>query len=105
MSTKPLAPDRPDVPIAPLDSHQSLPVKPSDYPKDAPQRAEHGDVFLHVGVADSGQVLDVTISQSSGSSDLDQAALEAVRGARFGPALSDHQTKKPSTGLTRIQSI
>jgi TonB family protein len=97
--TEPLPPDRSNVPIASLDSHQSPPVKLVDYPKGALQRAEHGDVFLHVGVADSGRVLDVTISQSSGSSELDKAALEAIRAARFSPAFSDQKAVNSSTDV------
>jgi len=99
MSTEPLPPDRLNMPIAPLVPNQSLPVKVGDYPKGSLQRAEHGDVFLHVRVTDSGQVLDVTITQSSGSSELDQAALEAIRAARFSPAFSDHKPVNSSTDV------
>jgi TonB family protein len=86
-------PSAPDVfaPSAPLAPDQVLPVKLSDYPKGALERGAHGDSWVHVDVSDSGQVLDVRISQSSGSSDLDQAALAAIRSAHFSPAFKDRK--------------
>jgi TonB family protein len=99
MSNEPLPADRLDVPIAPLNSHQSLAVKAADYPKGALQRKEHGDVFLHVDVADSGQTLDVTVSHSSGSKELDDAALAAIRAARFSPASGDQKAVHSTTDV------
>jgi TonB family protein len=90
MAKEPNPPDR-LMPSAPLAPNQSLHVKPSDYPKGALERAEQGQSWVHVDVSDSGQVLDVKIAKSSGSNELDNAALDAIRGARFSPAFSDHK--------------
>jgi TonB family protein len=90
MAKEPKAPDR-LVPSAPLAPNQSLPVKTSNYPKGALERAEQGHSWLHVEVSDSGQVLDVKITESSGSKELDDAAVDAIGAARFSPAFNDHK--------------
>lgn len=100
MKQEPTAPDRVGMAFpAFIADHQSPAVNIADYPKDALKRAEHGNVFLHVNVSDSGQVLDVSVRQSSGSSDLDRAALEAIRAARFSPALKDQKPVNSSTDV------
>jgi TonB family protein len=84
------APDPPP-PSATLVLSQSLSLKASSYPAGPLERKEHGDSWVHVEVSDSGEVLDVKIAESSGSSELDNAALDALRAARFSPAFSDHK--------------
>jgi TonB family protein len=99
MSTEPRSADRPGMPIALLVANQSLPIKSIDYPKGALERAQHGDVFLRVVVSDSGRVTNITVSEHSGSTDLDNAALAAVRGAKFSPAFSDQKAVNSSTDV------
>ena len=60
-------------------------IKP-DYPKGARQRGEQGDVTLEIVVSESGYVGDVRVASSSGYSELDEAAVKAVKSARFTPA-------------------
>ena len=58
------------------------------YPPGARQRGEQGDVHLEIRVDEDGSVGDVKVVGSSGSGELDAAALRAVRAARFVPAKS-----------------
>jgi len=95
----PHSPDRPNAAIAHLDPNQSLPVKPSDYPKGALERREEGNSFVHVVISETGAVLSVEVSKGSGSSDLDKAALAAIRGARFSPAFNNHKPVNSSTDV------
>lgn len=50
---------------------------------------ESGQVWIDVQVGADGVVRDVRITKSSGSSTLDQAALDTVRRWRFKPATVD----------------
>jgi TonB family protein len=93
------APDRPNAAIAHLDPNQSLPVKPSEYPKGALERREQGNSFVHVAISDAGAVLNADISKGSGSSDLDSAAVAAIRAARFSPAFRDHKPVNSTTDV------
>lgn len=98
MVKEPNAPDRLE-PSAPLAPNQILPVKPSDFPKGARQRGEQGNSWVRAEVSDSGQVLSVKISQGSGSSELDNTALDVIRSARFSPAFSDHKPVNSSADV------
>ncbi len=60
-------------------------IKP-DYPKGARQRGEEGDVIVELRVTSRGTVDHVSIVTSSGFPELDDAALRAVKSARFTPA-------------------
>ena len=62
-------------------------IKP-DYPKGARQRGEQGEVILEIRVDAAGIVASVNIISSCGFSELDEAAVRAVRTARFTPAKS-----------------
>ena len=62
-------------------------IKP-DYPKGARQRGEQGEVLLEIRVDAAGIVASVNIISSCGFSELDEAAVRAVRTARFTPAKS-----------------
>jgi TonB family protein len=93
------APDRPNAAIAHLEVNQSLPVKASDYPKGSLERREQGNSFVHIAISDTGAVLDTEIRKGSGASDLDNAALAAIRAARFSPAFSDHKPVNSSTDI------
>ncbi|MBS7457475.1 energy transducer TonB [Coralloluteibacterium stylophorae] len=71
-----------DQPARPLAEASAAPR----YPARAVRRREQGEVLLAVDVDARGYPSGVSVARSSGSRDLDQAALEAVRGWRFEPA-------------------
>jgi len=71
-----LTPSRPD----------ALRNAPPAYPESARQRGIEGTVTLLVRVGRDGVVRDISVSKGSGSSALDEAALEAVRRWHFHPA-------------------
>lgn len=60
-------------------------IKP-EYPKGARQRGEEGDVTLELDVSSDGTVDGVRIVASCGFAELEQAAIHAVKRARFTPA-------------------
>ncbi len=60
-----------------------------DYPRMALRLGEQGEVHLSVLVDDQGRAVDVRITRSSGSTRLDQSAVDAVREWRFTPATED----------------
>lgn len=74
---------RPDRDATPLTR-----VEP-EYPLEAYRRREEGTVLLGVDIDSSGKPVDVRVVRRSGSRDLDQAALEAVRQWTFEPAVRD----------------
>lgn len=59
---------------------------PPAYPRSARRSGEQGTVTLRVHVGADGVPTQVELDRSSGSSALDSAALEAVKGWRFAPA-------------------
>ena len=60
-------------------------IKP-EYPKGARQRGEEGDVTLELDITEDGTVDGVRIVDSCGFPELEQAAIQAVKHARFTPA-------------------
>ena len=58
------------------------------YPRGARRRGEQGDVALEIRVGETGEVDGVDVAASSGFAELDAAAADAVRAARFEPARS-----------------
>lgn len=60
-------------------------IKP-EYPKGARQRGEEGNVTLELDVSADGTVDDVRVVASCGFAELEQAAIQAVKHARFTPA-------------------
>lgn len=60
-------------------------IKP-EYPKGARQRGEEGNVTLELDVSADGTVDDVRVVASCGFAELEQAAIHAVKHARFTPA-------------------
>ena len=74
-------------------------IKP-DYPKGARQRGEQGDVTLEIVVSESGCVDDVRVASSSGYSELDEAAVKAVKSARFTPAKRGRQAVSSTARIT-----
>lgn len=69
----------------------------SNYPRRAVQREIEGNVGVAVTVGADGRVTACSVTASSGSEDLDQAACEGMqRYARYEPALDD--AGNPTTG-------
>lgn len=84
----------PEAPLAPPSTVASSAPLPIDmpaprYPASALRRGETGEVLLRIEVDSGGRAAAVGIVQSSGSRDLDRAALAAARNWRFRPALRD----------------
>lgn len=78
----PVDPDRPRA-IGQVDY---LGKRPSPvYPRVSQRRGEQGRVVLRVLISPLGRVADVTVRTSSGHVRLDEAAVEAMRHARFRP--------------------
>lgn len=62
---------------------------PPRYPTESRRRREQGTVLLSVTVGVDGKVSGISVSQSSGFSRLDDAALSAVRKWRWSPIIRD----------------
>lgn len=87
----PAAPPAPAV-VATLDLAEKLiSMRKPIYPVREKQAHVQGIVQLLVTVATSGRVQDISVSKSSGSSALDQAALDAVRHWRWSPPMANGQ--------------
>ena len=70
---------------APMALNRIVPV----YPRSARRRGREGVVTLEILVSGTGLVSKTDVVGSSGHSDLDAAAVSAVRTARFVPAIED----------------
>lgn len=69
----------------------------SNYPRRAVQREIEGNVGVSVVIGPDGRVTQCSVTSSSGSDDLDEAACEGMqRYARYEPALDD--AGNPTTG-------
>lgn len=66
-----------------------LSAPPPDYPTAALRAGASGDVVLRIEVGADGRPDSVTVVDSSRNRALDRAALRAVRGWRFQPAMRD----------------
>jgi TonB family protein len=64
---------------------------PPVYPKDAEKKGIEGTVDMRILVTERGTVDEVEISQSSGNSSMDEAAVRAAKRTRFRPAIKDGQ--------------
>lgn len=71
-----------------------------DYPKGARLRGEQGDVVLEIRVTAAGTVDRVSIVGSCGFAELDEAAVRAVKEARFVPARSGRESVASTARLT-----
>lgn len=88
------------VAATPTDRPSPLPgQRPPEYPPAALRRGDSGTVVVQVVVGVDGTALDARVIQRSGSRDLDRAALDAVRGWRFQPALSNGQPMQVSLDI------
>lgn len=65
------------------------PPRPPVYPRRAVRFGQQGTVLVRARLSTEGDVIGVTLRQSSGHSLLDAAALDAVRGWSFQPATRD----------------
>ena len=74
-------------------------IKP-EYPKGARQRGEQGDVVIELTVNSKGGVDKASVVTSSGYVELDEAALRAVRSAKFTPAKSGRESVASTARLT-----
>jgi len=91
--------------VAPRQATVDAPPRPCqsirpDYPRMARLRGEEGEVTLGISVGSDGAVDDVRVVRSSGFPSLDDAAVEAVRAARFSPATSEGRAVAASARLT-----
>lgn len=93
-------------PPAPRATGESRPPRPiagmtpsPRYPPAELRRGRGGTVMLRVEVGPDGVPTAVTVAESSRSRALDRAAIEAVRGWRFEPALLDGE---PAGGTVRV---
>ncbi|MEI6971607.1 MAG: energy transducer TonB [bacterium] len=77
----------------------AAPIRPV-YPLGSRLRGEEGLVVLNVRVSASGEVARVDVLESSGYSGLDNAAMKAVRMAKFSAALSGGVSTDGETRLT-----
>jgi len=59
------------------------------YPRSSQKNGEQGRVLLHVSISPEGEAIDVAVRESSGYKSLDEAAINAVRGARFKPRVEN----------------
>lgn len=69
------------------------------YPAQALRRGERGTVMVGAEIDDSGIPTSVEVARSSGSRLLDRAAVDAVRGWRFRPAMADG---RPTKGRVQV---
>ena len=99
-SPAPQVADRPaaEAPQAPADGGESAPGPsapptacagnaPPAYPRLARRQGHEGVVVLRARISPSGACMSVAILRSSGHTELDEAAVEAVRAWQFRPAL------------------
>ena len=74
-------------------------IKP-EYPRGARERGEEGDVTLELDISESGTVNDVRIIASCGFAELEQAAIQTVKRARFTPARRGNSKVPASARIT-----
>lgn len=74
-------------------------IKP-EYPKGARQRGEEGDVTLELDVSADGTVDDVRVVASCGFAELERAAIQSVKRARFTPARRGTENVPASARIT-----
>lgn len=68
--------------------------KRPDYPRDALQKEESGEVTISVHVGANGQVIEAKVKRSSGSRSLDRAASKAFSLCTFKPAMKDGEPQQ-----------
>lgn len=83
---------------------QMVAGKPPRYPVESRRRHEQGTVVLTITLSVDGGVDSIVVSQSSGSSRLDDAARDAVKGWRWKPTMRGGQPVRIK-GLVEIPFI
>ena len=78
---------------------RSYPTPQPAYPDSAQLNGEQGDVLVGVSVSSSGRPRRLRIDQSSGFTDLDNAAAEAVAQWHFIPAIENGDTTSAWTSV------
>jgi protein TonB len=66
------------------------------YPASARSRGEEGDVTVEYTIDVNGEVINAVVVSSSGSKDLDRAALECVQSRKYKPAMQDGKPRRYS---------
>lgn len=107
MAEHPTTPNaQPPVPPAPAPKQARIDAPPApkrtirpEYPRGSRQRGEEGDVTLSIEVGSDGLVKSASVISSCGFQELEEAALKAVRKARFTPARSG---SKPVSSTARL---
>jgi protein TonB len=79
--------------------------RPQDYPDSAQSNGEEGTVVVDVYERQSGRPAKIRIKQSSGFSDLDNAAVESVLNWRFMPATRDGDTVSDWTKVKVVYQL
>ena len=92
-------------PPAPRQARVDAPPQPKrtirpDYPKGSRQRGEEGDVTLLIEVGRDGLVKSAEVVGSCGFKELEEAAVKAVRKARFNPARKGSDSVASTVQLT-----
>ena len=92
-------------PAAPRQARVDAPPRPKrdirpDYPKGARQRGEQGDVVVEIRVTAEGTVAAADVVTSCGFAELDEAAVRAVKAAKFAPARSG---REPVASTARLK--
>jgi len=100
----PSAASAPAPAVAPVQARVDAPPRPRRtirpvYPIGSRQRGEEGVVTLEIGVDEKGVCSSATVATGSGFAELDEAAVKAVRSARFVPAVA---AGKPVASTARL---
>ncbi|KQY52375.1 hypothetical protein ASD14_07010 [Lysobacter sp. Root494] len=97
----PPAAPAPPPPQAPIATSQPQPVSmPAPrYPAQALRNGEQGTVMVSAEISENGIPSAVEVARSSGSRQLDRAAVDAVRHWRFRPAMAEG---RPVTGRVQV---
>ncbi|GAB3094982.1 energy transducer TonB [Lysobacter terrae] len=80
---------RPTAPATALSQPQPISVPAPKYPARALRNGEEGTVMVSADIDAEGMPSAVAVARSSGSRDLDRAAVDAVKHWRFRPAMAD----------------
>jgi protein TonB len=87
-----------------LDPNQTC--NPPQYPDEAEQMGETGTSVLQFLIGTSGQVENARVATSSGHTELDQAALQALSACKFKPALgADGQPQEAWTSIPYVWTL
>jgi periplasmic protein TonB len=86
-------------------AHLSCNIAQPDYPAMSKRRGETGTAVIRLTVGLSGKIENVTLQKSSGSSRLDDAALDAVRGSACSPYKENGEAIRASATVPFVFSL